>query len=44
MIRETKHYGNPDFDNIKQNLKTYLNKQKEFTDYDFEGSGMDLYC
>ena len=29
-----------DFDNIKQNLKTYLSKQKEFTDYDFEGSGM----
>ena len=32
-----------DFDNIKQNLKTYLSKQKEFTDYDFEGSGM-AYC
>lgn len=29
-----------DFDNIKSNLKTYLSKQKEFTDYDFEGSGM----
>ena len=29
-----------DFDNIKSNLKTYLKGQTEFTDYDFEGSGM----
>ena len=29
-----------DFDEIKANLKTYLSKQNEFTDYDFEGSGM----
>ena len=29
-----------DFDTIKGNLKTYLKGQTEFTDYDFEGSGM----
>ena len=29
-----------DFDNIKANLKTFLQKQSEFQDYDFEGSGM----
>ena len=29
-----------DFDQIKSNLKTYLNSQSEFTDYDFEGSGL----
>jgi hypothetical protein len=29
-----------DFDQIKNNLKTYLNAQTEFTDYDFEGSGL----
>ena len=29
-----------DFDDVKQNLKTFLRGQTEFTDYDFEGSGM----
>lgn len=29
-----------DFDTIKQNLKTFLQSQSEFTDYDFEGSGL----
>ena len=29
-----------DFDTIKRNLKTFLSQQDEFTDYDFEGSGM----
>ena len=29
-----------DFDYIKQNLKTFLNSQTEFSDYDFEGSGL----
>jgi len=29
-----------DFDQIKTNLKTYLHSQSEFTDYDFEGSGL----
>jgi len=28
-----------DFDNIKSNLKTFLQNQAEFQDYDFEGSG-----
>jgi hypothetical protein len=31
-----------DFDTIKQNLKTFLNQQTEFTDYDFEGSGLSV--
>lgn len=31
-----------DFDTIKQNLKTFLNQQSEFTDYDFEGSGLSV--
>ena len=29
-----------DFDDIKGNLKTFMRNQSEFTDYDFEGSGM----
>tara|TARA_R110001583_G_C5477944_1_gene393517 strand:- start:266 stop:460 length:195 start_codon:yes stop_codon:yes gene_type:complete len=28
-----------DFDDIKENLKTYLRAQTKFKDYDFEGSG-----
>jgi len=31
-----------DFDNIKSNLKTYLNNQEIFSDYDFEGSGLNI--
>ena len=31
-----------DFDQIKQNLKTYLQGQSEFTDYDFDGSGLNI--
>jgi len=31
-----------DFDDIKDNLKTYLKAQTEFKDYDFEGSGMNI--
>ena len=29
-----------DFDDIKGNLKTFMRNQSDFTDYDFEGSGM----
>ena len=29
-----------DFDTIKNNLKTFLRQQDQFTDYDFEGSGL----
>ena len=29
-----------DFESIRTNLKNYLKSQSEFTDYDFEGSGM----
>ena len=31
-----------DFDNIKTNLKTFLQGQSEFQDYDFEGSGFGI--
>ena len=31
-----------DFDNIKDNLKTFLKGQNQFKDYDFEGSGMNI--
>ena len=31
-----------DFDEIKQNLKTFLKQQTEFQDYDFEGSGLSV--
>ena len=31
-----------DFDQIKSNLKTYLSSQTEFSDYDFEGSGLSV--
>lgn len=31
-----------DFDAIKQNLKTFLKNQKQFQDYDFEGSGLNV--
>jgi hypothetical protein len=31
-----------DFDDIKNNLKTYLKGQSEFSDYNFEGSGMSV--
>jgi len=29
-----------DFENIKSNLKTYLQNTTEFADYDFEASGL----
>ncbi len=29
-----------DYDNLRQNLKTFLQNQAEFSDYNFEGSGM----
>lgn len=31
-----------DFDLIKENFKTYLNGQQEFSDYNFEGSGLSI--
>ena len=31
-----------DFSSIKENLKTYLKSQSEFTDYNFEGSGLNV--
>jgi hypothetical protein len=31
-----------DFDSIKANLKTFLQGQSEFSDYDFEGSGLSV--
>lgn len=31
-----------DFDSIKSNLKSYMEGQSEFSDYDFEGSGLSV--
>lgn len=31
-----------DFDTIKSNLKTFLKAQSEFSDYDFDGSGLSV--
>jgi len=31
-----------DFDTIKNNLKTFLRSQSEFSDYDFDGSGLSV--
>ena len=31
-----------DFDTIKKNLKNFLKQQSEFTDYDFEGAGLNV--
>ena len=31
-----------DFNSIRNNLKTYLNSQTEFSDYNFEGSGLSV--
>ena len=31
-----------DFNSIRNNLKIYLNSQSEFTDYNFEGSGLSV--
>ena len=31
-----------DFFAIKENLKTYLNSQTEFTDYNFDGAGLSV--
>ena len=31
-----------DFDGIKANLKNYLKDQKEFSDFNFEGAGMNI--
>jgi hypothetical protein len=31
-----------DFDTIKQNLRTFLQSQTEFSDYNFEGSGLSV--
>jgi hypothetical protein len=31
-----------DFDQIKNNLKNFMKAQNQFTDYDFEGSGLSV--
>lgn len=31
-----------DFDQIKQNLKNFMKSQSQFSDYDFEGSGLSI--
>jgi hypothetical protein len=42
MANKKINVTNLDFDTIKANLKTYLQGQSEFQDYDFEGSGMSV--
>ena len=34
--------ANLDFNQIKASLKEYMRAQSDFTDYDFEGSGMNI--
>jgi len=41
-MADTLSVTNLDFDTIKENLKTFLSQQSEFTDYDFEGSGLSV--
>lgn len=36
------HVSELDFNSIRNNLKTFLSNQSEFTDYDFEGSGLSV--
>ena len=31
-----------DFDSVKANFKSFLSQQSQFTDYNFEGSGMSV--
>ena len=31
-----------DFDQIKENLKSFMKSQSQFADYDFEGSGLNV--
>lgn len=38
----TKNLTELDFDGIKNNLKLYLQDQEEFSDYDFEASGLSV--
>ena len=40
--KQTIHTTTLDFENIKSSMKEYLNGQTEFTDYDFEGSGLSV--
>src|SRR6056300_262862 len=38
----TKNLTELDFDGIRNNLKLYLQSQEEFSDYDFEASGLTV--
>lgn len=42
MAKKALRVAELDFDTIKYNLKKYLQSQTEFTDYDFEGSGLSI--
>lgn len=42
MTKATLNVSELDFDSIKQNLKEYLQTKPQFTDYDFEGSGLSV--
>ena len=38
---QTTRIGQLSFDDIKLSIKNYLKQQSEFTDYNFEGSGLN---
>lgn len=42
MAQERINIADLDFDQIKSSLKEFLRGQSEFTDYDFEGSGINI--
>ena len=42
MAKHKLNVSELDFDQIKSNLKTFLQSQTEFQDYNFEGSGLSI--
>ena len=42
MAQQKLNVSELDFDKIKRNLKTFLQSQTQFQDYDFEGSGLSI--
>jgi len=42
MAKHKLNVSDLDFDQIKSNLKTFLQSQTEFQDYNFEGSGLSI--
>lgn len=42
MVRKSIPLMSPDFDNVRASLKTYLQSQDQFNDYDFDGSMLSV--